>query len=51
MVKNDYLVRGVADDAKRENIKAAFRPRPLELHPDRRGRENGPVVQAQVHVS
>ena len=37
MPKNHYLVLGVTADASREEIKAAFRRRALESHPERAG--------------
>jgi len=42
MVKNYYLIFGITADASREDVKAAFRRRALELHPDRSGLGSGP---------
>ena len=52
MAKNYYLILGITEDASREDIRAAFRRRALELHPDRSGMERGPfqVVQEAYSV-
>lgn len=47
MSKNYYLILGIRADASAEDIKAAFRRRALELHPDRSGLESGPFQDAQ----
>ncbi|MBK9139464.1 MAG: J domain-containing protein [Verrucomicrobia bacterium] len=47
MRKNYYLILGVPADASREDIKAAFRRRALELHPDRSGMGSGPFLEVQ----
>lgn len=47
MPKNYYLVLGVPADASREDIKAAFRRRALELHPDRSGMGSAPFLEVQ----
>jgi len=47
MAKNYYLILGIAEDASREDIRAAFRRRALELHPDRSGMERGPFQEVQ----
>jgi molecular chaperone DnaJ len=47
MAKNYYLILGISEDASREDIKAAFRRRALELHPDRSGLASGPFQDAQ----
>ena len=47
MAKNYYLILGLAADASREDIKAAFRRRALELHPDRSGLGSGPFQEVQ----
>ena len=47
MAKNYYLILGIAADASREDIKAAFRRRALELHPDRSGLGSGPFQEVQ----
>jgi molecular chaperone DnaJ len=47
MAKNYYVILGVASDATLEEVKAAFRRRALELHPDRSGLESGPFLELQ----
>ena len=47
MAKNYYLILGISADASAEDVKAAFRRRALELHPDRSGLESGPFQDAQ----
>jgi molecular chaperone DnaJ len=51
MTKNYYLILGVGAEASREEIKAAFRRRALELHPDRSGIESGPFLEVQEAYS
>lgn len=51
MAKNYYLILGVSSDASREDLKAAFRRRALELHPDRSGLESGPFQELQEAYS
>ena len=51
MAKNYYLILGITADASAEDIKAAFRRRALELHPDRSGLESGPFQDAQEAYS
>ena len=51
MPKNYYLILGVAGDASAEDIKAAFRRRAMELHPDRSGLASGPFQDAQEAYS
>lgn len=51
MTKNYYLILGITADASREDIKAAFRHRALELHPDRSGLESGPFLELQEAYS
>ncbi len=51
MAKNYYLILGISADASAEDIKAAFRRRALELHPDRSGLESGPFQDAQEAYS
>ena len=51
MEKNYYLILGVTADASAEDIKAAFRRRALELHPDRSGLASGPFQEAQEAYS
>jgi molecular chaperone DnaJ len=46
MAKNYYLILGISADASAEDVKAAFRRRALELHPDRSGLESGPFQDA-----
>jgi curved DNA-binding protein CbpA len=40
MEKNYYVILGVSSNATVEEVKAAFRRRALELHPDRSGKES-----------
>jgi DnaJ-class molecular chaperone len=47
MTKNYYVILGVAHDATLEQIKAAFRRRALELHPDRSGLGSEPFQEIQ----
>ena len=47
MRKNYYLILGIASDANLDEIKAAFRRRALELHPDHSGLESGPFLEVQ----
>jgi molecular chaperone DnaJ len=51
MRKNYYLILGVTADASAEDIKAAFRRRAMELHPDRSGLASGPFQDAQEAYS
>lgn len=51
MPKNYYLILGVTSDASAEDIKAAFRQRAMELHPDRSGLASGPFQDAQEAYS
>jgi len=51
MAKNYYLILGITEDASREDIRAAFRRRALELHPDRSGMESGPFQAVQEAYS
>jgi molecular chaperone DnaJ len=51
MPKNYYLILGISPDASAEDVKAAFRRRALELHPDRSGLESGPFQDAQEAYS
>jgi molecular chaperone DnaJ len=51
MTKNYYLILGVRADASAEDIKAAFRRRAMELHPDRSGLASGPFQDAQEAYS
>ena len=51
MPKNYYLILGVTADASAEDIKAAFRQRAMELHPDRSGLASGPFQDAQEAYS
>src|SRR5437667_6006656 len=51
MAKNYYMILGIAEDASREDIRAAFRRRALELHPDRSGMERGPFQEVQEAYS
>ena len=47
MQKNYYLILGITSDANLDEIKAAFRRRALELHPDQSGLESGPFLEVQ----
>jgi len=51
MAKNYYLILGITANASREDVKAAFRRRALELHPDRSGLESGPFQDLQEAYS
>ncbi len=47
MTKNYYVILGVTSDASADEIKAAFRRRALELHPDRSSLASGPFLEVQ----
>lgn len=47
MSTNYYVILGVPFDASGDDIKAAFRRRALELHPDTSGMESGPFLELQ----
>jgi molecular chaperone DnaJ len=47
MQRNYYMILGVRMNASPEEIKAAFRRRALELHPDKSGQNSGPFIEAQ----
>ena len=47
MRKNYYVLLGVTSDASVEEIKAAFRRRALELHPDTSGLQSEPFLEIQ----
>jgi DnaJ-class molecular chaperone len=47
MPRNYYVILGIADDASLDEIKAAFRRRAMELHPDTSGLESGPFLELQ----
>ena len=51
MGKNYYLILGITENASREDIRAAFRQRAMELHPDRSGMESGPFQDVQEAYS
>jgi molecular chaperone DnaJ len=51
VAKNHYLILGITANANREEIKAAFRRRALELHPDHSGLESGPFQELQEAYS
>jgi molecular chaperone DnaJ len=46
-MQNYYFVLGVDSDASFEEIRAAFRRRAMELHPDRSGLESQPFLDLQ----
>jgi DnaJ-class molecular chaperone len=46
-MKNYYVILGIASTASSDEIKAAFRRRALELHPDQSGLTSGPFLEAQ----
>ena len=45
--KNYYLILGITSDASLDEVKAAFRRRARELHPDHSGLESGPFLEVQ----
>ena len=47
MQKNYYVILGVTTGASADDIKAAFRRRARELHPDTSGLESGPFLEVQ----
>ena len=47
MQKNYYVILGVTSHASVEEIRAAFRRRARELHPDHSGLESGPFLEVQ----
>src|ERR1041384_4951420 len=47
MERNYYVILGIRTDASPEEVKAAFRQRALELHPDKSGQNSGPFIEAQ----
>lgn len=47
MQKNYYLILGIASNANLDEIKAAFRRRAMELHPDHSGLESEPFLELQ----
>jgi molecular chaperone DnaJ len=47
MAKTYYIILGVASDATQEQIKAAYRQKALELHPDHDGPDAGPFLSVQ----
>jgi len=51
MAKNYYLILGISENASPGDIRAAFRRRALELHPDRSGMESGPFQALQEAYS
>ena len=51
MAKNYYLILGITANASREDVKAAFRRRALELHPDRSGLGSGAFQDLQEAYS
>ena len=48
MQKNYYLILGLTSDADLDKIKAGFRRRAMELHPDHSGLESGPFLEVQA---
>lgn len=51
MPKNYYLILGVTADATPDEIKAAFRRRALQLHPDVSGLQSEPFLELQEAYS
>lgn len=47
MAKDYYVILGISSDASDEVIRAAFRRRARELHPDTSGLESGPFLEVQ----
>ena len=47
MEKNYYVILGVSSNATVEEVKAAFRQRAMELHPDRSGKESDSFLEVQ----
>lgn len=47
MARNYYVILGIRTDANPDEIKAAFRQRALELHPDKSGLNSSPFIEAQ----
>jgi DnaJ-class molecular chaperone with C-terminal Zn finger domain len=47
MPKNYYQILGISADATARQIKAAYRRRARELHPDVSGRESEPFLELQ----
>jgi molecular chaperone DnaJ len=47
MPKNYYLILGVTASASADDLRAAFRRRSKELHPDISGSESGPFLELQ----
>lgn len=47
MERNYYMILGVGMNATPEEIKAAFRQRARELHPDKSGLNGGPFIEVQ----
>jgi len=47
MRKNYYLILGITTHASMDDIRAAFRRRAMELHPDRSGLDSGPFLEVQ----
>ena len=47
MPRNDCIILGIAADASLDEVKAAFRRRAMEVHPDTSGLESGPFLELQ----
>ncbi len=47
MPRNYYIILGIAADASLDEVKAAFRRRAMEVHPDTSGLESGPFLELQ----
>ena len=47
MIRDYYMTLGVASDASADEIKAAFRRRALDFHPDTSRLESGPFLEIQ----
>jgi molecular chaperone DnaJ len=47
MSRNYYIILGIAADASLDEVKAAFRRRAMDLHPDTSGLGSGPFLELQ----
>ncbi|MBU1568045.1 MAG: DnaJ domain-containing protein [Proteobacteria bacterium] len=51
MPKNYYIILGISENSKLEDIKAAYRRLAKEFHPDRYGQKNSPFLTIQEAYS